>query len=346
MKDKLYQYTAWLALFIGIIAILYFGRAFLIPLAFSLVIATLLKPLLYKLLGWGAPEWLAITGSVLAFVLAIGGIVLLMVIQVKSVTKDWPQIQEKAEEIRSNTQTYISEQFNVSKETQDKKMEQVLKQAQSSVGYFFGSALTFVSNAFLSIIYIVLFLMQRRRFLEFGRRIAPAGDRKKMADAIREAADVSGDYLMGKLKIMGILAVVYAIGFMIGGVKFGILLAVEAAIFTLIPYVGNLIGGGIAVVFAMVSGGGTSGALVVVAVMTLAQLLENYLLQPVIVGDEVDLNPWATIVVVVAFGMLWGVIGAVIALPLVGMFKVFADRFEPLQPLGFLLGKEPVKQKK
>ena len=139
---------------------------------------------------------------------------------------------------------------------------------------------------------------------------------------------------------MGILAVVYALGFLVGGIQFAVLLALQAALFSIIPYLGNFIGGGIAVALAFLSGGGPTAALIVIGVMAVAQLLESYVLSPWIIGDEIDLNPWATVVAVVGFGLVWGVIGAVLALPLVGMFRIICNHFAGLRSIGYLLGQE------
>jgi predicted PurR-regulated permease PerM len=56
-------------------------------------------------------------------------------------------------------------------------------------------------------------------------------------------------------------------------------------------------------------------------------------------GDEVDLNPWATVVSVVGFGLVWGIIGAVLALPLIGMFRILCTHFSGLREIGYLLGR-------
>lgn len=68
---------------------------------------------------------------------------------------------------------------------------------------------------------------------------------------------------------------------------------------------GNIIGGGIAVILSYVHSGSTP-ALIVIGVISLAQLLENYILTPWIIGDDTDLNPFITVFGVILFSVLWG----------------------------------------
>jgi predicted PurR-regulated permease PerM len=70
----------------------------------------------------------------------------------------------------------------------------------------------------------------------------------------------------------------------------------------------------------------------VLAVFAVAQLVETYVLGPLIMGSEVDLNPLFTIFAVVAGGVLWGIPGLILGIPLLGVARVIFDHIGPLQP--------------
>jgi predicted PurR-regulated permease PerM len=70
------------------------------------------------------------------------------------------------------------------------------------------------------------------------------------------------------------------------------------------------------------------------------QFLQTYLLEPLVVGAEVNINPLFTIVGLVLGEMVWGIPGMVLAIPVMGITKIVCDNVEELRPFGYLLGRE------
>jgi predicted PurR-regulated permease PerM len=75
-----------------------------------------------------------------------------------------------------------------------------------------------------------------------------------------------------------------------------------------------------------------------------AQFVQSYILEPLIVGAEVHVNPFFTIVAVVAGSLLWGIPGLILAIPIVGIMRVIFDNFDSLQPYGYLVGQKETSQ--
>jgi predicted PurR-regulated permease PerM len=69
-----------------------------------------------------------------------------------------------------------------------------------------------------------------------------------------------------------------------------------------------------------------------------AQFIDNNFLTPIIAGGQISINPLAAIISIIIWGMIWGVIGMVLALPILGLIKIICDAVPKLQPLGYLLG--------
>ena len=69
-------------------------------------------------------------------------------------------------------------------------------------------------------------------------------------------------------------------------------------------------------------------------------MLENNLITPYIVGRQVQLNPLAVILIIILGGMIWGVSGMLLFIPLLGGIKLIFDETEGLQAYGYLLGDE------
>jgi predicted PurR-regulated permease PerM len=118
-------------------------------------------------------------------------------------------------------------------------------------------------------------------------------------------------------------------------------------VLSLIPYIGNMIGVVLAVVLGALTSDDVGSALIGIAItFTIAQFVESYILEPYVVGQQVDLNPVLTILGVVAGSAVWGVAGMIIAIPVMGIIKVVCDQIDVLRPIGYLLGEEGIEESK
>jgi predicted PurR-regulated permease PerM len=111
-----------------------------------------------------------------------------------------------------------------------------------------------------------------------------------------------------------------------------------------VPFVGNLTGNLLAVLMVVVQGGGTGMIFGVLITYATVQFFQTYILEPLVVGAEVNINPLFTIIVLVAGELVWGIPGMVLAIPLLGIVKIICDHIEPLKPYGFLIGQEKKKK--
>ena len=68
------------------------------------------------------------------------------------------------------------------------------------------------------------------------------------------------------------------------------------------------------------------------------QLIESYVLEPVIIGSEVQLNPLTVIVAIIIGNLVWGLSGMILFVPMFAIFKILSDRVDNLRPVGYLIG--------
>lgn len=345
MTEDITKVLKWVALIIAIPTGLYLGKTFLAPLAIGVVLAMMLMPVMDWLMRKGLGRGWAVFGSTLLLLLFFAVLISLIGLQIKMLATDWPKIEKELVKLLEDAQAAVQQRLGLAPEQQVEHAKKLLsnlgKGGPAALGTL-GSALT---GFFLVIVYIVLILSQRDRFKQFVLDNVPAMKRGKAEKALTELRETSGGYFFGMFKAMLILAVLYGAGFLIGGVKYSLLLATIAAICTFIPYLGNVIGGGLAAILALVSGG-VSSVLVVGGVMFAAQMIDNYVTQPYVVGKEVDLNPFMTITSVIAFGILWGVPGAIIAIPITGMIRVLFKYLDNYESLAFLMGNDKPEAQK
>lgn len=320
----------------GIWVILFYGSSLLLPLLVAAIIATLLDKPTEKFKKWGLPNWLAITVSIV-----LTGIVLFLLFwlissQIGNMADDWPDIKEKATEKYGLFSEWTKQTFQIDPAQFVDNNVDLADRLKSISKLFIASFTDLLTQAFIILIYTILFLMQKRMFIRFFKKLVKNG--KAGSSILTGSSQIISNYMFGKGMIMFFLFIVYYLGFILGQVPFALFLALFAALFSIIPYVGNLIGGGVAIILAYLYSGGTP-ALIVIGVICVAQLLENYILTPWIIGDKIDLNPFITIFVVILLSVLWGVVGAIISLPILGVLKVLFEHTSGMEPYAFLLKK-------
>lgn len=135
------------------------------------------------------------------------------------------------------------------------------------------------------------------------------------------AKSVTG-YISGNLLISVICGAVTYVALLVMGVPFAGLIALFVGLVDLIPLVGATIGGVVAVLAAFIHS--VPAGIVVLVVFVVYQQVENHLLQPVIYGRTVQLNPLTVIVAILVAAELAGVLGALLAIPLASIIQVVA----------------------
>jgi predicted PurR-regulated permease PerM len=175
--------------------------------------------------------------------------------------------------------------------------------------------------------YLLLDMQNIRMFVE--RRI-PERHRGVGLQLFNEMGEVVRGYVRGRFLIALILSVFYAIGLWILGVPLWAAIGLIAGFIGIIPYIGIVAGIILALAFAALDGAGTGRLVGVVVVFLLAQPLEDYVLTPKLIGDKLDLHPMFVFIALIIAGSLFGVLGLVLAIPVVGVLKVFLRFFDQL----------------
>lgn len=132
-------------------------------------------------------------------------------------------------------------------------------------------------------------------------------------------------YVQGTLLIMGILFVIQTIGLALAGVKAPMVFGLFCAVTDIIPYIGPYIGG-IPAVLVGLSISPTTGLFALIAVV-ICQSLENYFLQPVVMGKTMRLHPVTIMIGLLVFNYFFGIIGMVLATPTISIFKTIFNFF-------------------
>lgn len=324
------------------------AKAFFAPLFVAIVLSLIMLP---------ASQWMekgikrtlaAVFSSLILFLISVG-LLFLISLQVKNFSSNWPQLKEnlkpKIERIKDFTIKNTPLTPKRLKKIEQKGSEMISGSSSGGVGKLIRSIISTFANYLLTFIYVFFLLAYRHIFKDFLINIFPSQKRPKVKQVISKSIHVVPEYLRGKLLLMGILAVLYAIGLGISGVHNYILVSIIAALLTIIPYLGNMIAFSMAVVFGFLAGGTIMTLVGILLTFTITQFVESYMLQPYVVGDKVDVHPFFVIIVVIIGNILWGVVGMILAVPIMGIITMTLLNINELKPLGILMSKEDFEEK-
>lgn len=134
----------------------------------------------------------------------------------------------------------------------------------------------------------------------------------------------------GTLTVACMVFVCDSLGFALAGLKAPILFGLLCGITDLIPYIGPYIGGAAAVIVGFSQN--PMIGIIVLSVAVVVQLVENYVLQPVVMSKTVELHPVTIIIGLLIFGHFFGIIGMILAMPIMSLIKVvyrfFAKKYD------------------
>ncbi len=289
-------------------------------------------------------EWsrgLAVLCCLVILITVAGLLIFVLTWQIADLTQDVSNIQAQMKKFLAGVQKYINDHFGITPQVQNKIIEQQQSETTSTgsmginVVAFIGG---FLADLVLTLVYIFLFIYFRTHLKNFIPKLVPAENQNKTIKVIDQSCHVSQQYLGGLAMMIACLWVMYGIGFSIVGVENALFFAVLCGILEIVPFVGNLVGSSLALLMVIVQGGGSGMILGVIIVYSIIQFLQTYILEPLVVGAEVNVNPLFTIMALVVGEMVWGLPGMIMAIPLLGIVKIMCENVETLKPFAFLIG--------
>lgn len=196
--------------------------------------------------------------------------------------------------------------------------------AGAGVAQWTGAMLSWV----IAPVYFVFFLIAKRNDLtrlEENLPFLKTGTRRDVVFLAQEFLNIIVAFFRGQLIIALLQGILFAIGFALVGLNYGLVLGFVLGFLNVIPYLGSMLGLGITLPLAYFQhGGGPVTLAAVLAVFVVVQSIEGYILTPKIMGDRTGLHPMAIIFAVFFWGTaLGGILGMVLAIPLTAFLVVF-----------------------
>lgn len=310
-----------------------------VPLVIALLLAALLSPAVGRLRRLGLHRSLATAIVVVGGLAAVVGTLTLVI---TAFINGLPELTKRAQEGLDE----IQEWFKTGPlHMTDLQMSNLLKQIREVVTDNQGkltdlgvttatTAVEIVSGTFLVLFALFFFLRDGRQIWKFSLYLVPAASREN----VDQAGMASWRSLVSYVRATVLVAFIDALGIGLAlyflGVPLALPLAALVFLTAFIPIVGATLSGAVAVLVALVTNGLVT-ALVVLAAVIAVQQIEGHLLQPLIMGRAVAIHPLAVIVGIAGGLVLGGIIGALIAVPIIAVLNTGIRRLaNPASPAG------------
>jgi predicted PurR-regulated permease PerM len=292
---------------------------------FSVAVLSPVVAVMERRLGWS--RGLCSTVLVLGIVIVIGAVVLVVVqsisAAVRGFAEDLPRI---VDEVRHSD---LGDFVNSGSDPLDTLREHTgdivsgVGKASGGVAQVGVSAFGAVT-LFFSVIFLTLFgLIDEPRVRAWIGSLLYRDTRDRYLRVTERIVHATSRYMLGNLAISVICATVYGVTAVILGLPYPLALALIAGFLDLIPNIGALIAGIIIGIVALSVGLGALIAFMIV--MVVYQQIENYILQPTIIGKAAQVSGFTVLASVLAFGALFGLIGAVIGVPIAAGIQIVVD---------------------
>jgi predicted PurR-regulated permease PerM len=296
-----------------------------VPVALAAMMAALLMPTVDLLHSRGVPRGAAVATVILGAIAVVGGILTFVVSQFISGAPDL--VEQVTRSIDGLRVWLIEGPAHLSKDQIDHAGDSVITALRENQAKLTSGALStagtiteIVTGALLVLFTLIFLLNGGRDIFAFVTKIFPVTVR----DRVRDAGRAGFRSLIGYVRATCLVALVDAVGIGTGLAIMGVPLALPLAslvfLGAFVPLVGAVLTGGIAVIVALIAKGWVY-ALITLGLIIAVQQLEAHVLQPIVMGRAVSVHPLAVVLAIAGGGVLAGIVGALLAVPILAVLN-------------------------
>ena len=300
-------------------------RAIVVPLMIALLIAALLVPFKNFLIRHHWPHWLAVLVALLVAVIVIGGLIVVVVIEVRHGFAD---LQKQSIKAYSNFQSFLAAPpFNIDKAEYTADINNIAKAIQDSgaltsgAGTVAKTAGELLTGLLLTIFATVFLVLDGHHIWGWVVRLFPRRARPAMTGAGETGWTTLTAFIRVQLLVAAVDAIVIGVGAWLLGLPLALAIGIVVFLASFVPIVGAIVSGALAVVIALVYDSPFT-ALIMLIIVLGTHILEGNFLHPFVTGSAVKVHPLAIVFAVAAGSFVAGIPGALFAVPLVAVANV------------------------
>ncbi len=320
--------------------ILYFGRDVFVPLSFALLISFVLYPVCIWLEKRGVSRMTAIILCISMLLILVLAIVALLAKQFFDFLQEWPNLEAKLNFAAQQISQWLIDSYGISREQQAHWIAQATDQSFSNAFSVLKQTISFSAFSFVMLIlipvYVVLILFYRNLWVAVLFRIFP--HQENIKELLFLTIQAYYNFIKGMGLVYLAVGVLNSVGLLLLGVPHAILFGCIASVLTFIPYIGIMAGSLLPIAMAWITYDSIWYPIGIIMIFTFVQYLEANLIFPLAVSNRLKVNTLVVLLAIFVGGILWGVAGMILFVPLVGIIKLIADTDPRLETIAIALG--------
>jgi len=313
------------------------AQTVLIPLMIAWLLSYICGPVVTFLVGKKIPLGLAVF-AVLILVLGVcylGGIFLIG--RVQSFISESPKYAIQLQSIYNDLMYNLSEKMSVPEGAfADINWAQEIGKRLVVVS---GSLASFVGNLIMVLIFLVFMLLGKPYFKYKVAKAFPPVQATQFTEVTASISKQIGQYLTVKVAISGTTGILVWLALTLLKVEFALTWGALAFFLNFIPSIGSILASLPPILLAIVQFyPSVWWPIFTAVVLLLIQMAMGNVIEPKIMGESLNLSPVVILLSLVFFGWLWGIVGALLSVPIAATIKIVCENIEGLKPISILMG--------
>lgn len=348
----------------------YVGQDIILPIVTAIILLQILyaaSAAVARLPGLGrTPMWMRAALAMIAFLGLLFAMSRMLVASLQNLVPSLPRYQANLENLfaewfpaptveadnmvgaeRTELMSSPSEMFDRGSQAVGKSVREfadsffteidIAEVAQSVLSYL----TSFGGFVFITVLYASFMLSEITGFPEKVRRaFGSASDSKDTLNMLARINHDIGSYLATKTLINVILGMICWIILMVLGVEYAVLWAIIIGLLNYIPYIGSIVGVAFPALFSVAQFGNLTIPLIATGLMTAAQVIIGNVVEPKMLSKSVNLSPMVVLVSLAIWSALWGIPGAILAVPFTTILMIILARRPGTRPIAALLSSD------
>lgn len=338
--------TVWL-LVLAVLAVLYLAADLFIPIAFAILVNLLLSPVVQALQRIGSPPAVSAMVLIVTLLVALAAIIASLAVPAEEWLQQAPTtLRELQEQIRLADGHFagiqqLAEEVDQLAATDTPTAQSVVVQGPGILENLLGGVPAVIAFVGM-VVFLSFFLLAAgdnllRRITRCGRTWT---ERRRIVSIARQTQIDLSRYLLTVTAINASLGAVVALTMYLLDVPNPLLWGAVTTLLNFAPYVGAMTMTAVLAVVGLTTFDSLGDALTVPLAFLVLTVIEGQLVTPSLLGRRMSLNPLVVFLSVISWGWLWGIAGALMAVPIVTSLKVVCDHVPSLRPIGNFLRRD------